>query len=75
MERWQPGDADGAETRTWSGLVPLADVSAYDSSPGSDIVDTTLLDVLPQPAFAIAVDGDDVCRFVYTNDALPPAPR
>ena len=69
MERWQPSDGDGAETRTWSGLVPLAEVSASDASPVSDIVDTTLLDVLPHPAFAVVVDGDDVFRFIYTNDA------
>ena len=30
---------------------------------------TALLDLLPHPAFVIAVDGRDAFRFVYVNDA------
>ena len=34
-----------------------------------------MLDLLPHPAFAVAVDGDDVFRFIYTNDAYRRAAR
>ncbi len=49
----------GAENR------PGADLAG----PAPEPADTILLDLLPHPAFAIAVDGDDVFRFIYTNDA------
>ena len=41
----------------------------------SSVADTTLLDLLPQPAFVVAVDGDDVFRFVYANARVPRAAR
>ena len=34
-----------------------------------DLSDTALLDLLPHPAFVVAVEGDDAFRFVYVNDA------
>ncbi|MDQ1462214.1 MAG: hypothetical protein QOI08_3698, partial [Actinomycetota bacterium] len=37
--------------------------------PAEVVVDTMLLDLLPHPVFAVAVDGDDVFRFIYTNDS------
>ncbi|MDQ1386230.1 MAG: hypothetical protein QOG65_3609, partial [Actinomycetota bacterium] len=39
------------------------------AAPEDVVVDTTLLDLLPHPVFAVAVDGDDVFRFIYTNDS------
>jgi diguanylate cyclase (GGDEF)-like protein len=43
---------------------------AFDSRPPGDAVaDTTLLDLLPHPAFAVAVDGDNRFRFVYANES------
>ncbi len=35
---------------------------------GGDDRDFALLDLLPQPAFVIAVDGDDSFRFIYANE-------
>ena len=56
MTRWQTGDTKSDEARNLSF--------------GNDGVgDTTLLDLLPHPAFAVAVEGDEVFRFIYTNDA------
>jgi diguanylate cyclase (GGDEF)-like protein len=34
-----------------------------------DLSDTSLLDLLPHPAFVVAVDGDDSFRFAYVNAA------
>src|SRR5476649_600968 len=61
MARWHPSDSDSGEARTRSGPVPIAIAAAA--------VDTTLLDLLPHPVFAVAADGDDTFRFIYTNDA------
>ena len=60
MDVWQPGGTQGDE-RGLSGRALVA--------PDDAVADTSLLDLLPHPAFAIAVDGDDVFRFIYTNAA------
>lgn len=70
----QPGTGDDEGTRTATGRVPLTAVPVSDalqptSSTRDGVADTTLLDLLPHPAFAVAVDGDDMFRFIYTNDA------
>ncbi len=44
-------------------------VPKHASGASAPAADTALLDLLPHPAFAIAVDGDDEFRFIYTNDA------
>ena len=65
MAGWQPGELDNDEARTRSGSAPVA----VADTPLDSAVDTSLLDLLPHPVFAVAVDGDDVFRFIYTNDA------
>ncbi len=47
--------------------APLGDRDGGRS--GIDLDDTQLLDLLPHPAFVVAVDGDDSFHFVYANDA------
>jgi diguanylate cyclase (GGDEF)-like protein len=85
MAGWQPGGGDEDEARSRLGLVPLSAVKSGDvigsktaatagelprlDAPRNAIADTTTLDLLPHPVFAVAVEGDDVFRFVYTNDA------
>ncbi len=64
MQRWHPSNTGEDESRNRSGLAPIASVTG-----GEDGADTTLLDLLPHPAFAVAVDGGDEFRFIYTNDA------
>jgi diguanylate cyclase (GGDEF)-like protein len=39
------------------------------TTEGVDLAGTQLLDLLPHPAFVVAVDGDHSFHFVYTNDA------
>ncbi len=65
MEVRNPGDNQGDDVHGSSGPALVA-ISAND---GESTADTALLDLLPHPAFAIAVDGDDVFRFIYTNVA------
>ena len=62
MTRWHPSSVDGGGTRR--PLAPVGPVAGPEDLTGSE-----LLDLLPHPAFAVAVDGDDVFRFIYTNDA------
>ncbi len=70
MERWQSGGAESDERRGAAALAPVASAVRTDPDPGLEpVADTTLLDLLPHPAFAVAVDGDDVFRFIYTNEA------
>ena len=70
MERWQSGGAESDEVRGAAALAPVASHLRTHPDPGLEpVADTTLLDLLPHPAFAVAVDGDDVFRFIYTNDA------
>jgi diguanylate cyclase (GGDEF)-like protein len=70
MERWQRSGADNDEARGGSALAPVPGDPTVSSASGNEpVADTTLLDLLPHPAFAVAVDGDDVFRFIYTNDA------
>jgi len=66
MERRQSGGVMNEEARIRAGWATAASIEA---STDEDVADTTVLDLLPHPAFAIAVDGDDVFRFIYTNDA------
>jgi diguanylate cyclase (GGDEF)-like protein len=69
MDRWQSGGTDG-ESAPVTVLPSRADVPGpKPRGPATESADTTLLDLLPHPAFAIAVDGDDLFRFIYTNDA------
>ena len=67
MERWQPS---GREERR-DASDPRRDRARGGRRPRPPVAPTptTLLDLLPHPAFAVAVDGDDVFRFIYTNDA------
>ena len=82
MDVGMPGrnHGDGASER--SGLAPVPPlpglsneamsnegVPKHASGTCAPAADTALLDLLPHPAFAIAVDGDDEFRFIYTNDA------
>jgi diguanylate cyclase (GGDEF)-like protein len=76
MARWQQSGAENDETPSrWAESVPGTSASVSGSSADGDVGevggvgDTTLLDLLPHPAFAVAVDGDDLFRFTYTNDA------
>ncbi|MCU1457831.1 MAG: hypothetical protein JWL73_1923, partial [Actinomycetia bacterium] len=76
MERWQSGgsNTDGARRAPGEASVTaLPGVAREAGHPAGSAmeepVDTMLLDLLPHPAFAIAVDGDDVFRFIYANDA------
>jgi PAS domain-containing protein len=79
MARWQPSDSDGDETLVSSsaghGAAPAAAGRNHPSNPrmrataAPEAGDTTLLDLLPHPVFAVAVDGDDDFRFIYTNAA------
>jgi diguanylate cyclase (GGDEF)-like protein len=72
MDVWSSGDNQGDEARGRAALAPVVSLpsAVSDESIGTEpIADTTVLDVLPHPAFAIAVDGEDVFRFIYTNDA------
>lgn len=84
MARWQPSGPDGDEAQLWSTAAPAEAGSAsgrnHPSNPrmasnpqvnaaASDSGDTTLLDLLPHPVFAVAVDGDNDFRFIYANDA------
>jgi diguanylate cyclase (GGDEF)-like protein len=65
MTGWQPS-TDSDET---PGLVPFAPTSSDARAVRDATPDTTLLDLLPHPAFAVAVDGGDRFRFVYANDS------
>jgi diguanylate cyclase (GGDEF)-like protein len=66
MAGWQPNGTDSDETQ--SGLRLAA--TTPDARPQrDDVADTTLLDLLPHPAFAVAVDGDDRFHFIYANDS------
>jgi diguanylate cyclase (GGDEF)-like protein len=47
--------------------APLGTAGAHRS--GIDLGDTQLLDLLPHPAFVVAVDGEDSFHFAYANDA------
>jgi len=62
MAGWQPNGTGSDETQ---GAVRLA--VAGGASGVLPAADTTLLDLLPHPAFAVAVDGDDRFRFIYAN--------
>ena len=62
MTGWHPSNASNDETSGPAALLT-------DAPTTETAADTTLLDLLPHPAFAIAVDGDDQFRFIYTNDA------
>jgi diguanylate cyclase (GGDEF)-like protein len=66
MAGWQPNGTDSDETQRRLRLA----AATLDARPTRDAVaDTTLLDLLPHPAFAVAVDGDDRFRFIYANDS------
>ncbi|MDQ1434529.1 MAG: hypothetical protein QOF59_1345, partial [Actinomycetota bacterium] len=70
MTGWQPSNSDSSEARIPVGPTPITGVLEMPfAGPADVVVDTTLLDLLPHPVFAIAVDGDDVFRFIYTNDS------
>jgi diguanylate cyclase (GGDEF)-like protein len=73
MERWQPNGQDSDGTRGRAALVPVGSPvgrdARADAGVSDAVADTTLLDLLPHPAFAVAVDGDDMFRFIYTNDS------
>src|SRR5258708_20016232 len=62
MTGWHPSNANNDEASGPAALLT-------DAPTSETAADTTLLDLLPHPAFAIAVDGDDQFRFIYTNDA------
>lgn len=66
MAGWQPKGRDGDEMQWPLSTVPVRPGAA---APADAVADTTLLDLLPHPAFAVAVDGDDRFRFVYANDS------
>jgi len=68
MERWQPNGEDLDGTRGRAALAPVGSDGVADAA-NDGVADTTLLDLLPHPAFAVAVDGDDMFRFIYTNDS------
>jgi diguanylate cyclase (GGDEF)-like protein len=68
MAGWQPKGTDGDELQ--SRVTPVfAATPTFAPASGETAADTTLLDLLPHPAFAVAVDGDDRFRFIYTNDS------
>jgi len=77
MAGWQPGGRDDDGSRRPPALVSVPEVPDVPAAPDvavgagvdASVPDATLLDLLPHPAFAIAVDGDDVFRFIYTNTA------
>ena len=70
MERWQPSGARRRRDAGTTGARAGAERRAVSPDAGDEpVADTTLLDLLPHPAFVVAVDGDDVFRFIYTNDA------
>jgi diguanylate cyclase (GGDEF)-like protein len=64
MARWHPSNVESDGMR--NPLAPVGPIADADGRAGSE-----LLDLLPHPAFAVAVDGDDdnAFRFIYTNDA------
>lgn len=68
MERWQSSgrNDDGVLNSATLAAVPA---EAETTAPTGAVADTALLDLLPHPAFAVAVDGEDVFRFIYTNAA------
>jgi diguanylate cyclase (GGDEF)-like protein len=76
MARWHPSDVGNDETRDpAAGRASIASVSTMlavepiaPTALGDDL-DSSLFDLLPHPVFAVAVDGDDLFRFIYTNDA------
>ncbi len=57
MTGCQPSDTTSDDVPGPVGLAPTS------------VGDTALLDLLPHPVFAVAVDGQDEFRFIYTNDA------
>jgi diguanylate cyclase (GGDEF)-like protein len=70
MTGWQPSNSESSEARIPVGPTPITGVLEMPlAAPEDVVVDTTLLDLLPHPVFAVAVDGDDVFRFIYTNDS------
>ncbi|HEV7524405.1 MAG TPA: EAL domain-containing protein [Acidimicrobiia bacterium] len=73
MERWQPGNEVGDEEHDGVALAAVStspSIADTVSDAVSDTVsDTALLDLLPHPAFAVAVDGDEDFRFIYTNES------
>jgi len=70
MARWHPSDVGSDETRNRAaGRSPIAAVPSIVPTPSGDDFDSGVLDLLPHPVFAVAVDGDDVFHFIYTNDA------
>ncbi len=77
MECWESGETGGDGERVACRVtasvtaLPGARTAGGHAAPAppGETADTTLLDLLPHPAFAIAVDGDDAFRFIYTNDA------
>src|SRR5947207_11413599 len=76
MDRWQSGGTESQGARSAAGQASVTTLPGASDAPdrgrNSEAVearDTSLLDLLPHPAFAIAVDGDDMFRFIYTNDA------
>jgi diguanylate cyclase (GGDEF)-like protein len=49
--------------------LALRSATTPGADSGIDGADTRLLDLLPNPAFIIAIDGDDAFRFAYANAA------
>jgi diguanylate cyclase (GGDEF)-like protein len=66
MTGWQ---ANGTDSDGTPNAVRLAAAPPESHHPGDAVGDTTLLDLLPHPAFAVAVDGGDHFRFIYANDS------
>jgi diguanylate cyclase (GGDEF)-like protein len=76
MDRLQSGGTESRGAQSASGRASVTALPgaahAPDRAPisgATEAGDTSLLDLLPHPAFAIAVDGGDMFRFIYTNDA------
>ncbi len=80
MDGWQSGGTESRGAPSAAGQASVTAVAGVVDAPAHaavvapmsgavEVGDTSLLELLPHPAFAIAVDGDDLFRFIYTNDA------
>ena len=68
MTGWHSNGAETEATR----ITPLPAPAGLGPAPvalSAPDGDTGLVDLLPHPVFAVAVEGGDAFRFVYTNDA------